>query len=79
MRYACATCGKWERISLKEHHKKVHQQECSVQFKGELSRVTCYRDADGLWRCPRCAMEFEGTPRKLQVRHCRLTSLAAVA
>ncbi|GJE89483.1 hypothetical protein PsYK624_055840 [Phanerochaete sordida] len=65
-KYVCATCGKWERISLKEHHKKVHQKECTVQFKGQPGRVTCQRDLDGLWRCPRCGMEFEGTPRKLQ-------------
>lgn len=77
-RYACATCGKWERISLKEHHKKVHQKECTVQFKGEHERVTCHRDADGLWRCPKCGMEFEGTPRKLQTHGLKGECLAVV-
>ena len=65
--YVCASCGQTSTVSLSEHYKQVHQAECTILFKGERQRVPCKRDADGLWRCPRCDWAVEGSSRKIQV------------
>ncbi|GJE89481.1 hypothetical protein PsYK624_055820 [Phanerochaete sordida] len=64
--YACARCGESTNLSLREHHRQVHQAECTLLFLGEQERVLVLRDADALWRCPRCAMAFAGSSRRIQ-------------
>ena len=60
-------CGNVLTITLRAHYRKVHQQECTVQFKGEDGREVVVRAKDGLWYCPRCRTPFRGAAVGLQV------------
>ena len=66
-RDVCPKCEEPRFGSIKEHYKQMHQMKCSIKFNGDATTIPCIRDADGLWRCPRCNMEFQGSCKKLQV------------
>ena len=65
-RYNCARCGQTTDTTLREHYKQVHQDKCSILFKGEYRKITVKRNENGLWVCPRCVEVWSGSCRKMQ-------------